>query len=810
MSFPLLGGRRLVFAGMEFGWLWLFAGAVALALILTLYRYERKLVSRRAGLTLLAMRIAAAVALTVALFEPIAERTFRETLRGRVIVGVDLSESMATADAERSPENRDALAKELNLSTSEPVANLTRREIARRLVQGGWRKALDAEHKVEFVGFARDSVAATPEILNDLMKQPIKDDDFASRTTDWVPVLERALKSPDGAPVLGVVLLTDGRANGTTDDDATITRLKERGIPVYPVLIGSTALPRDAAITSIKAPETVDKDQTAKIEVTVKIDGMPEGLEVPVTLERPSASPIRKTVRAQADGGRPVVSFSVPMETVGEQSLNIAVGPIDDDARPDNDRRALKINVVDDKARVLLVDGDARWEFRYLRNALKRDERVAVDAVLFHQPPTAASNEGVYPAALPARPEDSKLADPLGIYDLIILGDVSREDVDTGTWKRLDDYVAQRGGTLVLSSGPKSWPGALPEESAVRALLPVTDVHLVPVDPAAINPTRPSLPAGTAVLPTAAASRGAWPMLQFADENAASLTVWQGLPKLPWVVVGKAKPTATVLASTPTAGATEHESAAIAAMPYGLGKVLWIGTDATWRWRFRVGDAYHHRFWGQTVQWAARGKLAAGNRLVQFGPVSPRVTDGDAPLIRARFADDAPDVRPDLLVAARIYRRPQKSTTSGPEALGEPIAIVPLRPKADQPRVFEAAAPTLAPGPYLVRLDVPQLADAMKAEGPVPQASLEIVPRETSERIELSANRDPLDRLAAATGGKVVTDAEAASLADALHSRVVTKTRVEPTRVWDRPEALLIFFGLLTIEWVVRKRSGLP
>jgi hypothetical protein len=98
----------------------------------------------------------------------------------------------------------------------------------------------------------------------------------------------------------------------------------------------------------------------------------------------------------------------------------------------------------------------------------------------------------------------------------------------------------------------------------------------------------------------------------------------------------------------------------------------------------------------------------------------------------------------------------------------------------------------------------------MNAEGPAPQAALEVVPRETSERIELSANRDPLDRLAAATGGKVVTDADAASLADALHSRVVTKNRVEPTRVWDRPEALLLFFGLLTVEWIVRKRSGLP
>ena len=44
------------------------------------------------------------------------------------------------------------------------------------------------------------------------------------------------------------------------------------------------------------------------------------------------------------------------------------------------------VRVADDKARVLLVDGEARWEFQYLRNALARDPRVAVDAVVFRQP----------------------------------------------------------------------------------------------------------------------------------------------------------------------------------------------------------------------------------------------------------------------------------------------------------------------------------------------------------------------------------------------------------------------------------------
>ena len=60
--------------------------------------------------------------------------------------------------------------------------------------------------------------------------------------------------------------------------------------------------------------------------------------------------------------------------------------------------------MADDKARVLLVDGEARWEFQYLRNALVRDPRVTVDAVVFHQPALSPSNgEPGYLTTLPAR-----------------------------------------------------------------------------------------------------------------------------------------------------------------------------------------------------------------------------------------------------------------------------------------------------------------------------------------------------------------------------------------------------------------------
>ena len=55
-----------------------------------------------------------------------------------------------------------------------------------------------------------------------------------------------------------------------------------------------------------------------------------------------------------------------------------------------------------------------------------------------------------------------------------------------------------------------------------------------------------------------------------------------------------------------------------------------------------------------------------------------------------------------------------------------------------------------------------------------------------------------------------VAGTEQRQLPPLLHARTHVTTRTEETRLWDQPAALLLFFALLTVEWVARKRVGLP
>lgn len=53
-------------------------------------------------------------------------------------------------------------------------------------------------------------------------------------------------------------------------------------------------------------------------------------------------------------------------------------------------------------------------------------------------------------------------------------------------------------------------------------------------------------------------------------------------------------------------------------------------------------------------------------------------------------------------------------------------------------------------------------------------------------------------------------DYEAHELPPLLRKMTKVQTRTEETSLWDKPWALGVFFALLSAEWILRKRAGLP
>src|SRR5207249_3718032 len=83
----------------------------------------------------------------------------------------------------------------------------------------------------------------------------------------------------------------------------------------------------------------------------------------------PGRPPLTERIRHDGNDRAYTVRFQARMDEVGTQALTVVARPAPEETRTENNARTLPVNVADDKARVLLIDGEARWEYHYLASA---------------------------------------------------------------------------------------------------------------------------------------------------------------------------------------------------------------------------------------------------------------------------------------------------------------------------------------------------------------------------------------------------------------------------------------------------------
>jgi hypothetical protein len=736
----------------------------------------------------------------------------------------------------------------------ERVDRLTRGDVARALLApdgGGFLRAITAKHKVQLFGFHQDAWDVGLERVEDLFRappqggadnKPSRDPTPGASFTDLRLPLLRALErsGPDQGRVLGVVLLTDGQHNWGPSPVSKAIELGSRKVPVFPVGLGARKPPPDIAVVEVKAPANVFKGVDANVEAHVKVSALPAQDVIVELLQEGKVEEPDHTKTIQHDGTDRVYSirFQARMDRIGTRTLEIKARPTSKDTREvseDNNHATAMVRVARDKARVLLVDGEARWEFHYIANALRRDRSMEPDSVVFTQPRVGKISEtelekiGNPRLTLPAPPPSPDLEgaakapmeqpDPLVRYDCIILGDVAPEQLPVGDRRRLEKYVAERGGTLVMLAGkrfmPLTYQDSAKEDDPLLKMLPVQQ-------PRGVKPLNG--------FPVTLTQEGTLtPYLQMDPEPEQSASRWAQLPRHFWGIVGKTKPGAVSLAyiadELARPGATdvqnskdtpENSQVLIARQNYGFGRVLFVGLDSTWRWRFKVGDTYHHRFWGQVARWAASDKLLpGGNRYVRFGSREPVYRQGREVEVVARLAEDVPLLAAGTLTGARIYRQ-------NPDGKEEAVALVPLTRGEVQPRVLEGQVRDLPPGRYRIELEIPALHDKLKVppdqedetEDKQRRDTFTMLPPEGGEMVDLATNWTLLQDLATRTGGEVIAPENLNRLAERLVCQVQMRELREDEKLWqDAPlvwATLGLFLTLLTVEWVGRKLAGLP
>jgi len=779
---------------------WVIAGALILAFIAwRSYRHADLPLRNRSLLT--GLRTAALLLLLAILLRPILAATVESGIRRTLLILTDRSASMNIQDPRTTDEDLHragiamgkldptrGLDQKLDSADAGALRRISRVDTARAVLENPrldllTKLARDCELEPWTFGtrteplFAPAATSAPAADASPVPSQTIggttdfgwtKELTAADKTTALGDAVRALLDRKRGQAVAGIFILTDGASNtGAPPLDAATTAGRD-GIPLFLYGVGLTS-PQDVIVANVFGPEIAFADEEVPVNVRVRSQGLP-GRTAKLVLRLGEESVGEQEVTLTAEGEQ-LVPMKFTPKTKGELELSAAIEPIEGETLTDNNRVAQKLRVVDDKIKVLLVEQAPRWEFQHLQAVLLRDRRVELKMVLVEGDPGLSKAENS--PYLPGFPREKEA---LYAFDLVVIGDLDPKTLDAADFEHLGEFVSKFGGALLFLAGKRHNPLSY-ARTELEKMLPVEL-------PDSASPETPG-PFGFEL--TAAGRRS--PLLKLSGPEEESAAQWSRLPPLQWISpVGRAKPAAEVLLTESATGDRSGDTRRpiLAIQQYGVGQVLFVGSDNLWRWRRNEGAALHTNLWTRLVQRLALPHLLGGSKRTQLTADKEKYAAGDRVTLYARLYSDAFEPMRDPVVDASV------STGEGTTAARRDIQ---LRPVPDQPGMYrgEFVATTTGLHRFGVGHDAATHLDFDVSE-----------PR--FESGESAMNERLLRSLADRSNGAFLREEDLHRLPSMLADRNERVRSVIEAEIWSSPILFLLVLALLTTEWILRKR----
>ncbi len=755
---------------------------IAVGVMLVVYVYRREAHSQRLRLVLGSIRAALLGLVLLLLNRPILTLGQARTEPSVLAVLIDDSLSMRVRDGGGAADSA------------------TRLEAAGKLLCGddaALLKTLAKKHTVRLYCFAGDAEPiAAVETTGEHSKIPANTDAAVKaiehlkpegQSTQVLPSILSVLQDLQGQRVAGVVVLTDGRDVPTRNAGDALDALKNYGVKVYPIGIGSDQPAKTIEVESVVAEDTAFKGDIVNVKAIIRSSGYEPNHPVKVMLKDQKTGAelsgvdgavAEKIVNLNSD--QPTqVELQWQTGEVGTKDLAVAVerqpGELDDDANV----RTLQVSVLDAKISILFVDGYPRWEYRYLKNELIRDKTMSVSCLL-----ASADADFAQEGSKPIRRFPQSIEELMD-YDVVVFGDVDPRYFTDTQLQLVSDFVSKKGGGFAMVAGPQWSPQAY-VNTAIEPILPVAISH-VQTDNGDVDITEGFRPVLTQVGQDSSIFRF------FADRNENQEYLKNGIQPIFWYCRGVTAKAGVgeVYAEHPNdVGPDGHKAPLLVLGRFGAGRTLFSAIDDSWRWRFYTGESVFDTYWVQQLRYLARSRKI-GQRQLALATGKPVYELGSQARISLRILD--PILLQQLPDQLRVEIRNEAAA---------PVGFANLLRQDGQSGLYVASFTADRLGKFTVHL--PPIAG---------QVDMMDVPMEVSlPRLELAdprVDRTQLSRLASETLGAAIEPSDAAQRLALIPSAAKVIPVISGRPLWDAPLTMGIFVLLIATEWIVRKVYGM-
>lgn len=725
---------QLVFAGLGTIW-WLAAGLLLALGVVFARRLARWPWPRRA--TIHGLQLAAAALMLALLAGPALDVMYTAPGVNTVAVLLDTSASMALPAPGRD-ETRLEAAKRLFRDSIEPAA-------------GGAEVAL--------FGFDRGLRRVAADAV-----QP------AGQRTHLVSALTDLAGNYDQGALAAVVVLTDGADNG---GDMGLPALAAAAVPIHPVGIGAARIAADVELRALTMPRKAAPNTQLRAQLLIHHASRGD-----VLVRVRDADAVLAAETVELDPATAIVSKEIAFASgrAGLKEITVEVVAAQDDPLPANNSRTQLLEVAASRYRVLYLEGEPRWEFKFIRRAVAEDD--AIDLLTWlRTTPRKSYRQGVADAdelrdGFPATRE------ALYGFQLLILGSLPATALDDEQHQRLEAFVAERGGSVLALAGRQALAdGGWDVKPLARALpaaleRPADGASTYAAGEYAAEPTRAGLALG---------------FTHLGGLTSDGMPRWQNLPKLAdWQRLGALKPGATVLLEARAAAESER-TPLLMTQPYGFGTSAVLATASTWRWRMRTlpEDNRHSLFWRQLIR-----HLAATAQPQRRVAVTAREEALD---VRVTFKDARFQPLVGASVTARVTSATGETFETPLQGLGEGGA-------------FGKTIAAAQDGIY--RVDVTAQSPAQMTAGAETITAMARIGGAHVESFAAALNEPLLGRIAQATGGTFWQPHDLAGLADAIAYGGAGIRERQRLPLWDMPFLFLLLVLLKCVEWSLRRYWG--
>jgi uncharacterized membrane protein len=359
-------------------------------------------------------------------------------------------------------------------------------------------------------------------------------------------------------------------------------------------------------------------------------------------------------------------------------------------------------------------------------------------------------------------------------YDAVILGEIPPDQFEERDAALLRDFVT-RGGGLIVIDGRYGRLQAIAEKR-LPDLIPVEYVTGPMIKVKELRPGRLGLD---------------HPVLNLWGDKDQLADFWQ---KLPAPVVAprlQAREGAEVWADA--VGSGSGDSPWLVTRLFGAGRVFYLSSDQTWRWRYKVADRFHARFWNQLLAAVMQPPYSASDDYVALGTDKIEYEPGASSTIRVRLQDNSGNPVGDATVDALLVANDQV------------VGTVPLLIDDPARGTYRGQTPPLETGAYSVRVRASGFdANALQATTPIWVGT-----QDTIELNQVALDKESLVQVTAAAGGMYLHESSANEILEALRPLSSGSVIETDILVWQSFYWFWAVLLLLGVEWWMRKRAGL-